>query len=308
MTTTYRIHEYERTYRTRGQYVSKKEPWRKHPCTPNSRGKVWLDSHGWDGKAAVGVYNDLVDLAHKSGEWHGILIHGDGSAMDLAYLAAATRTSEKDLTRAIQFLAHPPQCDWLEPVELRDGEWVPVAGNGCVSVQQKDSAKDGVATKDTPAPASTTPCDKKMAQLVTEFDEEVWPAYPNKDGRAKAREYYVNARKRGVTKELVLAKIDEYKRSIEYQRKTGFAERQYKIGSSWFNQKGWEDDYPLPAPIVPPDTEVKRAALLDKYKQRILAASPKQHWDIVCDGEAKHGLGRDLKEWYKERMGVELRG
>ena len=74
-------------------------------------------------------------------------------------------------------------------------------------------------------------------QLENEF-EEVWKLYPKKVGKSPARKKYIKARKDGVEFETIKNGIEQYSmyvRGREYQY--------IKNGSTWFNQKGWEDEY-----------------------------------------------------------------
>ena len=74
---------------------------------------------------------------------------------------------------------------------------------------------------------------------VEEF-ENLWKIYPKKEGKTKAQEKYLKYRKEGVTYEKILNGLNSY---INYLEKNK-TERQYiKNGSTWFNQKCWEDDY-----------------------------------------------------------------
>lgn len=81
--------------------------------------------------------------------------------------------------------------------------------------------------------------DKKA--ILDEF-ETLWKLYPNKKGKEKALSYYQKARKSGTTFEEVEKGIKNYCKEIEVKKTSA----QYiKHGSTWFNQKGWLDDYDL---------------------------------------------------------------
>lgn len=80
---------------------------------------------------------------------------------------------------------------------------------------------------------------KKINKKDFEIEfSELWKIYPRKIGKDKAVKSYVSARKNGVTFEMVKTGIEKYKDYVK-----GKDEKFIKHGSTWFNQKGWEDDY-----------------------------------------------------------------
>lgn len=72
--------------------------------------------------------------------------------------------------------------------------------------------------------------------------ESVWEIYPNKKGKANALKSFEKAIKEGVTVEEILTGIKNYIAYIEAER---IEPRYVKNGSTWFNQKCWEDDYTI---------------------------------------------------------------
>lgn len=81
--------------------------------------------------------------------------------------------------------------------------------------------------------------DKNKDNILNEF-ESLWKMYPNKKGKDKALSYYQKARKSGTTFEDVEQGIKNYCKEIEVKK----TEKQYiQHGSTWFNNKGWLDDY-----------------------------------------------------------------
>ena len=77
--------------------------------------------------------------------------------------------------------------------------------------------------------------------IIDEF-ETLWKMYPNKKGKDKALGYYKKARKSGTTFEDVEQGIKNYCKEIEIKKTS----KQYiQHGSTWFNNKGWLDDYEL---------------------------------------------------------------
>lgn len=72
--------------------------------------------------------------------------------------------------------------------------------------------------------------------------EQLWALYPKKQGKDKAYGYYQKARKSGTTFEEVLAGIEAYTTFIRMSE----TDMQYvKMGSTFFSQKAWQDEYPV---------------------------------------------------------------
>lgn len=83
------------------------------------------------------------------------------------------------------------------------------------------------------------PTKPKTNKTQEEF-EQLWQQYPNKQGKQKAFVAYQKAIKNGVKFDEVMQGIQNYIFFIEQTR----LDQQYvKHGSTWFNQRGWEDDY-----------------------------------------------------------------
>jgi predicted phage replisome organizer len=93
----------------------------------------------------------------------------------------------------------------------------------------------------------------KNKNNISEEFEMLWKMYPNKKGKDKALSYYQKARKSGTTFEEVEKGIKNYCTEIEVKKTSA----QYiKHGSTWFNQKGWLDDYDL---TFSPEPEQKKS-------------------------------------------------
>lgn len=73
----------------------------------------------------------------------------------------------------------------------------------------------------------------------SEFDE-LWKLYPRKQGKDKARSSYVKARKDGASFEEVRKGLESYR---EFVKDTD--PKYICMGSTWFNQHRWEDDYDI---------------------------------------------------------------
>lgn len=78
--------------------------------------------------------------------------------------------------------------------------------------------------------------------LVSEF-EQIWKAYPRKEGKTNALKAYIKARtdkKDPVSMEDVQNGLQAY---IEYIKAEGTPTQYIKHGSTWFNQRCWNDEY-----------------------------------------------------------------
>ena len=77
------------------------------------------------------------------------------------------------------------------------------------------------------------------SQYESEF-AELWKLYPRREGKQGALRAYIKARKEGVSAGEVRAGIEAYRDKVARDK----TERQYvKMGSTFFNQRSWEDDY-----------------------------------------------------------------
>ena len=87
---------------------------------------------------------------------------------------------------------------------------------------------------------TTKPSKKQIEEEYTREFEEIWKEYPRKEGKIPACKSYIKARKDGVSKEIVLEGVRRY---VDYCKKVK-KERQYtKQGKTWFNERGWDDEY-----------------------------------------------------------------
>lgn len=88
--------------------------------------------------------------------------------------------------------------------------------------------------------------------LEEEFDT-VWDLYPKKKDKTRAFKAFSKARKEGVPLEKIREGVQKYVQEIE---NTGIAHQYIKYGSTWFNNRCWEDEY---------DTSRQSSYDLDKY-------------------------------------------
>lgn len=96
-------------------------------------------------------------------------------------------------------------------------------------------------SSDTLAAEIDTKAKSSLKELEKDF-EEVWKAYPKKQGKEAAKKAYIKARKAGVSNCEIVAGLTQY---IAFIRANNTSERYIKHGSTWFNQKCWEDDYSI---------------------------------------------------------------
>lgn len=113
------------------------------------------------------------------------------------------------------------------------------SGADTVSIPYIDGMQTTVTVTDT---VSVTDTDTvKPKQIKAEF-EQLWSIYPKKQGKDKAYGYYEKARKNGTTYEEVLDGINNYNAFIRIME----TDMQFvKMGSTFFSQKAWQDEYPI---------------------------------------------------------------
>ena len=100
------------------------------------------------------------------------------------------------------------------------------------------------------------------SKWASEFDD-LWELYPKKHGKQDAKRHYLKARKDGVDPEAVRAGIIAYNRYIELTRTE---DRYIKAGSSFFNQRAWENDWSVKM-TLPPKSNVPQQPEPPKYRQ-----------------------------------------
>ena len=103
--------------------------------------------------------------------------------------------------------------------------------------------KDNISTNKSINKSNNNISDKsdKESDLETRFNN-IWKIYPNKKGKPKALLAYKRAVKSGTTDEEIKTGLENYLAEI---RVKNTQQNYIKHGSTWFNGKGWEDDYDL---------------------------------------------------------------
>lgn len=80
---------------------------------------------------------------------------------------------------------------------------------------------------------------EKESLLIDEF-ETIWTRYPRHEGKQNALKSYIKARHEGVDMVTIKDAVESYRRMCESERRE---KRYIKQGSTWFNQRSWEDEY-----------------------------------------------------------------
>lgn len=76
--------------------------------------------------------------------------------------------------------------------------------------------------------------------------ELLWKLYPRKEGKDVARKAYKRAIKNGATNKAIQDGIVAYRKLVASEGR----DKQYiRQGGTWFNQKGWEDEYQTELPV-----------------------------------------------------------
>lgn len=134
-------------------------------------------------------------------------------------------------------------------------ERLPQDSIGKVSKDKDSIGKDSITNGGVPDEPQFPEVSKKVliGQYNKEFDN-LWQYYPNKQGKEEARKKYISARKDGTTYEEVAQGLSRY---IEYCKVEKTETKYIKHGSTWFNQKCWNDVYEIKKPQEKVDTQME---------------------------------------------------
>lgn len=127
----------------------------------------------------------------------------------------------------------------MENTEMSNGfdlQVQPIPDNNTDILPDRDNTDINTSASETNAKQKND-----LKELEKDF-EEVWKAYPKKQGKEAAKKAYIKARKAGVSNCEIAAGLTRYKLFIQANRTE---DRYIKHGSTWFNQKCWEDDYSI---------------------------------------------------------------
>lgn len=128
----------------------------------------------------------------------------------------------------------------MEDVKMSNGfdaQVQPIPDNNTDIIPDRDNSNNNSLASET----DTKQKKPDLKELEKDF-EEVWKAYPKKQGKEAAKKAYIKARKAGISNCEIVAGLTRYRLFIT-RNKT--EDRYIKHGSTWFNQKCWEDDYSI---------------------------------------------------------------
>lgn len=128
----------------------------------------------------------------------------------------------------------------MEHTEMSNGfdaQVQPIPDNNTDIIPDRDNSNNNSLASET----DTKQKKPDLKELEKDF-EEVWKAYPKKQGKEAAKKAYIKARKAGTSNCEIVAGLTRYRLFIT-RNKT--EDRYIKHGSTWFNQKCWEDDYSI---------------------------------------------------------------
>lgn len=132
----------------------------------------------------------------------------------------------------------------------------------------------------------------KLAPKVLEEEfNTVWDLYPKKKDKTRAFKAFSKARKEGVPLEKIREGVQKYVQEIE---NTGIAHQYIKYGSTWFNNRCWEDEY---------DANTKSSYDLNEYVKAMDTFENKSEDDeeFVDEKELEEERRKDLLfEGYEE--------
>lgn len=168
-----------------------------------------------------------------------------------AKACASVPIEQKNNKCAKSFDAHSK----LETQYLQGKEQCAQSAHGCANAQpliENKNTEPLSASKNKSLRKSKPKLAPKV--LEEEFDT-VWDLYPKKKDKTRAFKAFSKARKEGVPLEKIREGVQKYVQEIE---NTGIAHQYIKYGSTWFNNKCWEDEY---------DTNAKSSYDLNAYEK-----------------------------------------
>ncbi|MCI7084323.1 MAG: hypothetical protein MR938_06515 [Tenericutes bacterium] len=101
--------------------------------------------------------------------------------------------------------------------------------------------------------------------LDTEFDY-LWKLYPNKQGKNDAKQKYLKYRKSGIQYQDILNGLNRY---LNYIQQEKIPIQYIKHGSTWFNQKCWEDEYKTSNTVIQGERDKQNELLKGVYNGTI---------------------------------------
>ena len=233
----------------------------------------WLEEQQPEGKEYALFY---LKLCLKSLKTNGILIRNVGNFLipyDNKKLAELTKTDFDTVTIAMELLKKIGLIQLLDNGEIYISQLENLIGSKSIGAFKKEQQrilkdKGGQLSTECPPkieieqdielkieqekelkidnnialPVPTLPSKKDLQiQYEKEFNK-LWEYYPNKKGKDQAKNKYILARKQGTTYEEVSQGLKNY---LNYIKLENIELKYIKHGSTWFNQKCWNDDYKI---------------------------------------------------------------
>ena len=121
----------------------------------------------------------------------------------------------------------------------------------CKKLEANNNKKNNnkkITNKNNNMPVLKSKAAKGVCETEKQFNE-LWAVYPNKQGKQKALMSYKKAVKSGVTFDEIMQGLQNYRFYIEQK---GVEQQYIKHGSTWFGQRGWEDDYTITERVKKP--------------------------------------------------------
>lgn len=137
---------------------------------------------------------------------------------------------------------------------------------------------------------------EKQKNSISNDFEEIWSLYPKKSGKDVAKKKYINAIKEGVSNNLIKNKIEEYKKQI---KNSGTDKKYIKNGSTWFNQKGWEDEYDIG--YVNNSSDVDKDVVSIQRKRQQQYEVVKNHYSKIFGYDVVPELIRDMPNFDNDK-------
>lgn len=138
------------------------------------------------------------------------------------------------------------------PIEQKNKK---CANNKCANAQPLIENKNTEPLSVTKNKALRKSKPKLAPKVLEEEFDTVWDLYPKKKDKTRAFKAFSKARKEGVPLEKIREGVQKYVQEIE---NTGIAHQYIKYGSTWFNNRCWEDEY---------DTNAKSSYDLNAYEK-----------------------------------------
>lgn len=143
------------------------------------------------------------------------------------------------------------------PILIEQDTYQDKCRTNCSNIKDKD--RDIVKDKNKDRNINNLP--GLSENLDTEFDY-LWKLYPNKQGKTDAKQKYLKYRKSGIQYQDILNGLIRYLNYIQQEK----IQIQYiKHGSTWFNQKCWEDEYKTSNTVIQGERDKQNELLKGVY-------------------------------------------